>query len=149
MTLSPRFAAPLALASLLIVTGCSTSTPENTAPDVPPQTQGQEEPVIEEDRVPLPQGDVVTTGDDRACGGMQGLRCEGDEYCAYEIDAMCGAADQMGRCEARPEACTQQMDPVCGCDDMTYPNACMAAMAGIAIASMGQCAGQDPGTPPM
>ncbi|AGP34575.1 hypothetical protein SCE1572_08680 [Sorangium cellulosum So0157-2] len=29
--------------------------------------------------------------------------------------------------------------PVCGCDDRTYANACLAAMAGVAVQAMGEC----------
>jgi hypothetical protein len=38
-----------------------------------------------------------------------------------------------------PGACTQQYDPVCGCDGKTYSNACMALMAGVTIDKVGQC----------
>jgi hypothetical protein len=76
----------------------------------------------------------------RACGGIAGLQCNAGEYCAYELDAICGAADQMGTCAVMPQICTQQYQPVCGCDDQTYGNACMAAAAGVAISAEGECA---------
>lgn len=74
------------------------------------------------------------------CGGLAGAACADGEYCNFSPDAACGAADQTGVCDPRPEACTLQFDPVCGCDGNTYGNACEAASAGISVASEGECA---------
>lgn len=40
---------------------------------------------------------------------------------------------------AEPMACTMDWRPVCGCDGVTYPNACGAKAAGIADYSEGEC----------
>lgn len=78
-------------------------------------------------------------GSDGACGGLLGLACGDGELCDFAPEALCGAADQTGTCTAIPEVCTFQFDPVCGCDDRTYGNACAANAAGVSVASEGEC----------
>jgi len=39
----------------------------------------------------------------------------------------------------QPVACTMQYDPVCGCDEVTYGNACMARGAGVPTSTPGAC----------
>lgn len=41
----------------------------------------------------------------------------------------------------QPFACTMQHDPVCGCDGVTYGNACMARGAGVPRTTPGACEG--------
>jgi hypothetical protein len=73
------------------------------------------------------------------CGGIAGVACAANLYCNYPQTAQCGAADQSGVCATKPQACTRDYRPVCGCDDHTYGNACTAAAAGISVAHDGAC----------
>jgi hypothetical protein len=74
-----------------------------------------------------------------ACGGLTGADCPDGQYCSYPQDALCGAADATGTCAPRPDACDAIYDPVCGCDDRTYGNACEAAAAGVSVVREGVC----------
>jgi len=74
-----------------------------------------------------------------ACGGPTDEDCNALEYCRYE-PGQCGEPGAQGACELRPEVCTQVYEPVCGCDGVTYPNACVAAQSGIAVKASQACA---------
>jgi hypothetical protein len=78
--------------------------------------------------------------EEKACGGLQGLRCDDGEFCNYSEDAQCGAADATGVCGAIPSVCTLELNPVCGCNSRTYSNRCSAAAEGVSVASDGECA---------
>ena len=51
----------------------------------------------------------------------------------------CGAADAEATCQPRPETCTRELNPVCGCDGMTHSNSCVAARNGTGVLSNGEC----------
>lgn len=74
------------------------------------------------------------------CGGLLAAGCAADEYCSYEGAETCGAGDQTGTCQKKPDQCAQVFAPVCGCNGVTYDNQCAAAMAGAAVAAAGTCA---------
>jgi hypothetical protein len=82
----------------------------------------------------------ASTVNEKMCGGIAGIQCPPKHYCSFAPEAHCGAADMSGTCAPMPEACTLQLDEVCGCDDKTYGNACQAAAAGVSVVMKGACA---------
>lgn len=102
---------------------------------------------------PCPDGQVcIDDPTDNCDPAMGGADCAGvcveEPGCSSDGDCKKGAFCQtapgvcgegLGSCETRPEACILIYDPVCGCDGVTYGNACQAASAGVNVASEGAC----------
>jgi hypothetical protein len=44
-----------------------------------------------------------------------------------------------GECVARPQSCPPDVESVCGCDEVTYDNACLAAASGARVSAIGIC----------
>jgi hypothetical protein len=77
------------------------------------------------------------------CGGFGGdngdAACGPGEFCEYPDAAICGAADAPGKCAPIPPGCTDNYDPVCGCDEVTYSNRCEAYAKQVSVVHEGAC----------
>jgi Kazal-type serine protease inhibitor domain len=81
-------------------------------------------------------GDGGSTG--LPCAGERGDTCPVNQLCDL-IAGNCGASDGGGFCVAKPQACSDIYQPVCGCNGATYPSDCVRQLAGVSKDHDGAC----------
>ncbi len=70
-----------------------------------------------------------------ACGA-----CDEGTFCLHAVPGECGRYSELSSCTLKPEVCSTDWKPVCGCDGETYGNSCLAHQAGMSVRSDGACA---------
>lgn len=80
------------------------------------------------------RGKCTVEPEKKACANDS--ECANKQYCAFS-KGDCGKSK--GNCVTKPEVCTTDYAPVCGCNGETYSNRCNAAGRGVSIQKIGEC----------
>ncbi|MDJ0920675.1 MAG: Kazal-type serine protease inhibitor family protein [Henriciella sp.] len=119
-----------ALFAFTLLAACGQTPDETTRP-------AAEAPVAEAPAPTPPPTPIDATGE--TCGGIAGIQCPSAYYCQQPDGECIEIMDGAGTCQLKPEVCTREYRPVCGCNGRTYPNACEAAADGMSVAAEGPC----------
>ena len=85
-------------------------------------------------------GGTVDATKPKMCGGIAGFTCNKSESC----DISGCYPDAGGVCVPWVPACPSLSAPVCGCNNVTYPNDCVRINAGVGKKSAGACLSDSP-----
>lgn len=72
------------------------------------------------------------------CTGLADVSCASGTYCKLST-GQCTVAEAGGVCTTPPSSCPDNNAPVCGCNGVTYRNACEASQAQQSVAYSGGC----------
>ncbi len=86
----------------------------------------------------LASGPVAAAKLGEACDGIAAIQCDAGLWCEHPA-GQCKVADGAGLCAKVPEVCTQDYEPVCGCDGETYGNDCMRQAVKVQLDHIGEC----------
>ena len=121
----------LGLAAIALA-GCNKAPDTATVEPTAAATVAQAEPAATLPASGSPAAEV--------CGGIGNKECTNSaQFCDLPVGACKTTADAQGTCTTKPEVCTDQVMPVCGCDGKTYSNACKAKAAGVSVEAVGEC----------
>ncbi len=91
---------------------------------------------------PAPEATPARAGE--TCGTIRGIACDEGLWCDVQAGA-CAGRDLEGACVRVPDVCSDNYDPVCGCDGKTYSNDCTRIMAKAQKDHAGECTEDDKG----
>jgi hypothetical protein len=73
------------------------------------------------------------------CGIPNGRQCDNGEFCLDRGPACGQQRPEGGTCETIRRSCGEIYQPVCGCDNQTYPNLCELVGVRVQLKAEGEC----------